>query len=226
MLDVGERFLTNLAGDNPGAQILKKILQPMGEALLNSQLPDEFELYLIALQVVDDDKNEVKDFLVFPVNPNSIMHVQKSFTNVKKAFSSVHVNENNSFVPSPISLNGSFGRGIKAVITGDSALAIKTGYGVVRYLKNLIALSKSSNDNGKPYRTIFYNLAFNEVLTVEINECRYSQSLDSNRIWQYDLQMTAVAPGDIGNESLNFSLNQKMGFSFINKTLNSLLGGI
>ena len=194
-----------------------------GEAALYALFPDNYELYLVILQVVDDDLNEVKDYLVFPVNPDSIMRIQKTFTNIKKSFSSVHVIDNNSFVPFPISMNGSFGRGLRTVFTGNSLITVKTGFGVVTYLKNLITLSKKTNENGRPYRTVLYNLTFGETYTVEVNECRYSQSMGTNRIWNYDLNMTTVSPGDIGDTSLNVSMASMMAFKTINESAKSLL---
>lgn len=206
--------------------VLNQIVSPAGEAILHSQMPDDFELYLIALQVVDDENNNIEDFMLFPVNPNSAMQIQKSFTNIKKSFNAVHVNENDSFVPMPINLTGNFGRKLRIIVTGNSSIPMKTGYGAIKYLKNLILLSKSSNANGKPLRTILYNLAFGEIYTVEINECRFSQSVEQSRIWNYDLNMTAVAPGDIGNTNFNLKLEQLIVFNVLNNNILSSLVGL
>ena len=200
--------------------IYNKVIVPFGEVMLYNTLPNEFELYLVCLQIVDDDKNEIIDYLVFPVNQSSVMQIQKSFTNVKKTFNAIHVNENNTWSPNPISMSGNFGRGFKFVMTGKQTIPLKTGYGVVKYLSNLIKLSKENNSNGRPYRTILYNLAFGDIVTVEIIDCKFTQTQQEARIWNYDLSMIAVAPGDIGSGSLNFGFKNFLAFTIVNKIMN------
>lgn len=203
--------------------IKETIFSPMGQVLLHNTLPNEFELYLIALQVVDDDNNEIIDYLVFPVNPSSVMQVQKTFTNIKKTFNAVHINENNTFPVSPINMNGNFGRNFKFVITQKRTVPLKTGYGTVKYLSNLIKTSKGNNSRGRPYRTILYNLVFGDIHTVEIIDCKFTQSQTETKIWNYDLSMMIVAPGDIGNTSLNFRIEHLLGFTMAKKVMNEFI---
>ena len=86
-------------------------------------------------------------------------------------------------------------------------------------------MSKRKNQSGKPYRVIYYNLPFggNEVYTVEINECRFNQSMQNNMMWHYDLSMTAVAPGNIGTFSdLTSRLNNLVTIGALQKIVNAV----
>lgn len=205
------------------SNIKETLFSPIGQVILHNTLPNEFELYLIALQVVDDDNNEIIDYLVFPVNPSSVMQVQKTFTNIKKTFNAVHINENNTFPVCPINMNGNFGRNFKFVISHKKTIPLKTGYGTVKYLSNLIKTSKGNNSKGRPYRTILYNLVFGDIYTVEIMDCKFSQTQNENKIWNYDLSMMIVAPGDIGNTTLNFKIEHLIGFNSVKKIMNEFV---
>lgn len=181
---------------------------------------DNFELYLVALEIRDEDSplDNIKDMMIFPVNPDSIMYIMKTLTSIKKSFTGVHIIDNDTFVPSPINITGTFGRKIRTFY--GNGIEVKTGFGTIKKLHELIKLSKSKNDNGKPYRTIFYCLPFSEVFTVEINECRFSQTMDRNRMWSYDLNMTAVAPGFIGNINESASIFNILSMNFLTKVIN------
>ncbi len=198
----------------------------MGKAVLHTMLPNDFELYLVCLELRDDSNkdNPVVDRLIFPVNPNSIMHIQKTLVNIRKSFSGIHVNTNDGFVPFPINLSGNFGRSLKVVLTGKKTFPMKTGFGAVKYLRDLIEASRGSNDNGNPYRLILYNMAFSDTYTVEANDCRYNQNMQSNMIWNYDLNLTAIAPGNIGSISnLDNSIYNIVSIGSLQKMINDTI---
>lgn len=211
-------------------EVYNKILDPIGKAVLNRLFPDDFELYLVAIEVRDDDDmlQPIKELLVFPVNPDSIMLIQRKIIDIRKTFQGIHVNDVDTFVPIPLNISGTFGRKFRILFSGSenptNALNFKTGFGTTKVLKNIVDMSKMRNESGKPYRTIFYCLPFggNEVYTVEINECRFSQSMQNNMMWNYDLNMTAVAPGNIGSfTNLTYGMNSLVTIGSLQKIINN-----
>ena len=63
-------------------------------------------------------------------------------------------------------------------------------------LQAILDKSVGTDDNGKPFRLIFYNLAFGESYQVVVppNGVRFYQDMSNNMIWCYDLRFTIVAP--------------------------------
>jgi hypothetical protein len=201
--------------------VSKLVVRDTTESLLHYADSDNFELYVIALELRDDENviDPVEELMVFPVNPDSIMRVQRTLANVKKSAGGVHVVDNETFVPFAINLSGTFGGKKFKLLLGSSLFdfSLKTGFGVTRRLKDIVDKSKAkATSNGNPYRLILHLLPFNESFTVIVNECRYSQSMDRNRIWHYDLNLMAVAPpgkGGIGEtwvDSLRLTVLQKI----------------
>jgi len=183
--------------------VLNLLGKPFGEFLLHTIKPNEFEMYLVALEIRDEDsKNNPKELLVFPVNPDSMFISDGTHAQIAKTLFGVSVTDNSTFYLKNIAISGSFGRELKPVYA--KGLKIKTGYGVNKYLKKIFDLSKQKNQQGKPYRTIFYNFIYGENYTVVLNSLRANQTMESNRIWKYDLEMTAVAPADI-TSAVNYS---------------------
>lgn len=76
--------------------------------------------------------------------------------------------------------------------------AVKTGYGVVKILQAMLSKSVGHDNQGRPFRLFFYNMAFGESYQVVVpsNGVRFYQDLSNNMIWNYDLRLTVVAPLD------------------------------
>lgn len=76
--------------------------------------------------------------------------------------------------------------------------AVKTGYGVVKMLQAMLSKSVGHDNQGRPFRLFFYNMAFGESYQVVVpsNGMRFYQDLSNNMIWNYDLRLTIVAPLD------------------------------
>lgn len=174
---------------------------PIASSIAHAISPDDFELYIVALMIVDDDNPvlPIVDMMVFPVNPSSMMELEQTYAVIKKSFSGINVVDNETFVAVPITISGSFGRMQRLMFSGQNTFSLKTGYGATRYLRNLINLGRQKNNKGTPYRTVFYNLAFNSVYTVVVNRCAFNMTEGTNKIWHYNLSMDAVAPGNINN---------------------------
>jgi hypothetical protein len=175
-------------------QARNDLLYQYGKNALNVKYPKEFELYIIALELTDENFNTLKYF-VFPVNPSSLEESKPQITNVKKANGGVTVLKTPTFVPTDITLSGNFGRGFKVLLgstyedfihsfqetrhftygndsvtlTNKNSIKkgleelfderIKTGYGCIKILEEIIEESKMIGKNGQVRKLIFHNPA-------------------------------------------------------------------
>ena len=88
-----------------------------------------------------------------------------------------------------------FGGNLGFNFMGDDVL-IKTGYGLIKMLKNIIDESFKIDDKGNPCILIFNNYALNTHYVVEVMQSSFSQSVENNMIWYYNIEMKAVAPAE------------------------------
>lgn len=201
------------------AQEQLNLLSTLGKSGLNLLHPNEFELYLCALELTDQNGNTLKYF-VFPVMPSGIDENLPQLTNIKKTMAGVTVLSSPTFNPTDISLAGNFGRKFKVLLgtdatelissftTADGSLTkqsvlggaanffdnrIKTGYGCIKILQDIIEQSQQVDSKGIR-RLIFYNLALGNSYLVKAINLRFSQSQESNMIWNYNLQLKSIAP--------------------------------
>lgn len=79
----------------------------------------------------------------------------------------------------------------------DFNFAIKSGYGCIKILQSMISRA-TGNDNGKPFRLYFYNLALGESYLVAPTKTpvTFSQNESKNIIWSYTLNLSIIAPLD------------------------------
>lgn len=188
----------------------------IGKGALHSLAPDNFEYYMCSLELLDSSGN-TKGFMSFAVMPNNIMESKTQIASITKTNKGIVTLFNSTFVPRDISLQGTFGRkfrlltGMKEVesvsnipyfggnlgfnFKGDDVL-IKTGYGLIKMLKNIIDESFKIDDKGNPCILIFNNYALNTHYVVEVMQSSFSQSLENNMIWYYNIEMKAVAPAE------------------------------
>ncbi len=171
----------------------------LGKRAVNAIFPNDVEIYIFALELTNS-REQTKEYFVFPINPSSFQEQLNSLSNVKKTAGGISVQNNDSFVPSNISLNGNFGRQFKILLGSElisfsairySTLAgdfgsqlknsvnsksglfsttIKTGYGCCKILEAIIEKSKQLDEFGKPHSLYFYNLAFNHNYLVKVTE--------------------------------------------------------
>lgn len=193
-------------------------LEQIGKAALNIKYPNEFELYVCALELTDSDGNTLKYF-IFPVMPSSIDESIPQLTNVKKTLAGITTLSSPTFVPTDITLVGNFGRKFRVLlgtdlqdfvsafsvnnnVTTESLLngaieffdnRVKTGYGCIKVLQDMIEQSNQVDANGSK-RLIFYNQALGNSYVVKATNLRFNQSQDSNMIWNYTLQLKSIAP--------------------------------
>lgn len=195
------------------------VLASVGKVGLNITNPNEFELYLCALEVTDEEFNTLQYF-VFPVMPSSMDESQTFSSNVKKTLGGVVVINNSTFQPRDITLSGTFGRKFRILLGGDytnfissfktaagkfaakSVLGgvaslfddrIKTGYGCIKILEEIVGSANSVSDF-KTKRLILHNPAIGNSYLIKPQSLKLSQSQETNMIWSYSLSLKAIAP--------------------------------
>lgn len=201
------------------------LLERVGKTILNTMYPKEFELYVVALELIDGNGNTL-NYFIFPVNPSAIDETNASITNIKKTLTGVVSLRNPTFNPVDINLSGTFGRKLRILlgtdyvdflssftttpgrltkeseVTEDSFKSggknlfdnrIKTGFGCLNILKDIIDSSARTDING-PKTLIFHNLAFGSTYVVEPIQIKTSMSQETNMLHQYSLTLKAIAP--------------------------------
>lgn len=179
------------------------VTRDLGRAALHAISPEDFEYYACTLELVDSDF-KVLDVLHFPVMPTSMSINHRPLVSVKKTGRSYLSQFNDSFVGDTISINGTFGRKFRLLIStskgrniserkgGQFDLKVKTGYGALKLMENIIK-SAYEVKNGRPRFLIFNNLAWNQSLIVEVLNFNPTQSMENNMIWNYSLEFKAIA---------------------------------
>lgn len=206
-------------------QELNELRQSRGKAVLNALFPDDFELYMFAVELVNSSRN-TENYFVFPVNPNSVQDTSNTIATVTQTFGGVVVQDTDLFVPTDITINGNFGRSLKFLLDQDvisfKALnfiadannnvfsdRIKTGYGCLKTLERIINKAATLDSFGKPYSLYFYNLALNNSYQVKAMSFVPSMNQSHNMIWEYSLTMKSLLPttrAQFFNENSSFNL--------------------
>lgn len=230
------------------------LLTTVGGAGLHAMYPNDFEYYMIGLELVKYNGITI-DMLIFPVLPKQIKRSEHTATNIKKTMGGVSVIKTSSFIPIDFSLSGNFGRKFRVLLQSDSIIdfqalryslvagvsqrdyvdqdiisgskfsklafnyTVKTGYGVTKILEAIVNKSRGSIDN-KPNRLIFYNFAFGESYLVEVIDFEVSQSIETNMIWNYSLNMKAIAPLEMVEWTRERSVKSVLLSGAIQKSIN------
>ena len=103
--------------------------------------------------------------------------------------------------------------------------SVKTGYGALKILQSIISKSNGLDDNGRPFRLFFYNPALGESYLVVIppNGFSCSQNEQKNMVWDYSLNMVALAPlEEVKNSTAGTSLVERLSASVVQKSVNDL----
>lgn len=196
------------------------LVHNVGEGVAHVMYPNEHAHYMVAFELTTWN-NETIDYLAFPVMPSQIRVTDTPNTTIKKTLSGVVSTSLSGFTPRAINITGNFGRGFSFLVNNnlislrasrystqagvydinDNAAPIKSnafntqvkeGYGVLKILQSIIRKSNEV-DEVAPFKLYFYNMALNEHYLVKANNIDVSQTLEQNRNWQYNIQMTAIA---------------------------------
>lgn len=199
-----------------------KLINELGRAGVHALFPNDFEFYMVMLELVDSEGQTV-DFLAFPVAPERITYDNNKLVNIKKSLGGITSLDTESFNPKNIQLAGTFGRKLKLLIgkpptstennyksTGggiygkiqSAALQIKqstfdvelkTGYGTLKILESIIDKSSGLDTNNEPFRLFLYNPTLNHSFLVKCKKMSFTQDYSSNMLWNYSLDLVAIA---------------------------------
>ena len=206
----------NRVADSFGNVVSKEgtnMLSDAARLALHTVIPEDYEYYMCGFELVDHNNITQLRFL-FPVMPNQMVINEKKISNIIKTANGIVTLVNPSFVPKSISLAGTFGRKIRVQVANnlmfdtisakgnfvnslDSAIHNKparTGYGYTKLLEKIYEQSTRGSSGGIPYKLLFHNFAFGSVHFVEMESFQASQTMETNMMWTYNLQMKAVAP--------------------------------
>lgn len=200
-----------MSANNPIVDSYYQLLKNVGRATLSNIYPNDFEYYMCSFELVDSNGKTV-DFLVFPVNPNSIKEREMFDSDIQRTALGIVTNDNSTFIPVEINISGNFGRKLKMLIgrAGIDAVGInfstegndikvfsnqiKTGYGTSKVLDNILKKSRKTDNKGNQYRLYFYNQGFGTAYLVKVLDKEFNQDLSTNMIWNYNISLLGIAP--------------------------------
>jgi len=235
-------------GLNSAATNLASATSSMGRAALHALYPDEIEYYLCSLELIDSS-GITKGYMTFTVMPNNVMDSKTQVATITKTNTGITTLFSDSFSPRDISLQGCFGRKLRLVTgvqatgnvstipffggntgvkIGKENLLIKTGFGLLKMMENILESAWKLDDKNKPHILIFNNYALNSSYVVEPLQQSFSQGVENNMLWFYSVELKAVADGNMvksdysGNKDMKKFLTT-VASSQIAKLLNNLV---
>lgn len=197
-----------------------KLLLTIGKNAMNIKYPKEFELYLCALELTDQNFKTLRYF-VFPIMPSSMDEGKPQPVSVLRTLGGITTNESPTFTPTDISISGNFGRKFKILlgtdyvdfvssftapgggITGKSFNAgvkemfddrVKSGYGCLKIMEEIIEQSRQIGEDGQLRKLIWHNPALGNSYLVKGQNVRLTMTEQTNMVWGYNLQMKSIAP--------------------------------
>jgi len=215
-------------------------LADVGRAALHANFPDDIEYYSIAFELIDYRDSTV-DILVLPILPSSLNIAEQPNTNVKRTGGGTAILFNSAFQPFNITMSGNFGRKFRFLVGQSDVIGvgfrfnfrgnefdsqIKTGYGVTKVLERILKNTFRTDDQQRPFKLIFHNMAFNQSHVVEPTTWGFNQNdSNSNMIWNYNISLRAVAPALFirGEQSSKSALSRLLQASVMQNVLNTLL---
>lgn len=205
------------------------------DSILHSMFPNEFELYLVALELTDYSDNII-EYFTFPINPSMLTKTEPRIKNIRKTFGGVTVNKAMGFVPQDITIKGNFGRWWKTIIrgreinvnsilkkttqfnqNGEFNAIIKNGYGSLKVLQSILQQSDEIVD-GYPRKLYFHNFMLGESYLVEVIDNTIDLNVQTNRIHNYSVRFKVISPVNMNSLSEGFNSIVSGG---IQKTLNN-----
>lgn len=130
----------------------------IGGQALASLYPNDFEWYMVALELADSNDNTI-DYLTFPIMPDSISKTEPTRTNIKKSMAGVTVLSTPSYSPQEINIKGSFGRQFKILINPKPSVSIDASSKSVSEGKyHLFDITKKSGFSGLAFSNFNLNV--------------------------------------------------------------------
>jgi len=181
-----------------------------GRVLLHTKYPDEIEYYAITLELTDS-YNRTIETLTFPILPQSISFNAPNVANIKRSMGGIVVLDTPTYTPSDLNLSGTFGRAFKYMFgrgeltqkgealhlgknRNEFSRSVKNGYGITKTLEYMIRRAQEVDSRtGQTNRLFLYNLTLNNHYLVQPVSIQLNQDVNSNMIWNYNLQFRTLA---------------------------------
>ena len=227
----------------------QEIVANQGRAYLHSIAPDDFEYYACTLVLEDGSYNTLQVFN-FPVMPNSMSINKRPLVNIKKTARGYLSQFSTSFSGDTISINGTFGRKFRLLLTDEIKkpnfknpdvpdsekifykdifdAKVKTGYGSLKLMEKILYMSTQQDEQGYPHRLYFLNYAFNEMFLVEPINWSKQQSLENNAMWNYSLELKClgIAKTKYMGGNKGAKLTSLLGTAAVQKSFNNTFNNL
>lgn len=107
-------------------------------------------------------------------------------------------------------------------------ISVKNGYGIIKILQAIVSKSVGLDDEGKPFKLYFYNMALGESYLVAIppSGAQFSQDVSKNMVWSYSITMKTLAPLDAVKTEEKGSLGKALATAAITVGVSMLAKGI
>jgi len=163
------------------------------------------------------------DSLGFPVNPRSLEVSEDYLNSVTKTAHGVTTYSNQTFNPFQINMSGTYGRSFKTLVVPQTQISdlsslgalgalgslassfhasIKTGYGTTKRLESILKAAQVLDDGNLPRKLYFYCPIFNISNIVKVNQTKFDMTEQTNRMWNYTVGLTAIAPANTSNMNI------------------------
>jgi hypothetical protein len=188
-------------------------VEQYGIAAVHSIVPDDIEYYLCSLELFTENKERV-GFISFVVMPSQIVESHTPIQTMIKTNRGISTVFTDSFSPIDISIAGSFGRKFRLILNytdpndvldsnnSFSSLnfgiikgvnsGVKSGYGLTKLLEHILSRANKTEKN-KPLYLVFNNYSFNTSYVTDVINYSFNQNENYNMIWNYSIQLRAVA---------------------------------
>lgn len=221
------------ASDN-GVNIAKQavdIAMKVGKSALHAVVPDDFEYYLLSLELLDSSLNR-EGFISFTVMPEQIIENHSPIQSVTKTHQGIISVFSDTFAPVDLNIAGTFGRKFRLVsqlqdpydaskltnflnmslgklgnslLGGNLSLGVKSGYGLTKVLEHMLKAANQRDATNKPRWLILRNYAFNTAYIVDPISFSFSQNQGNNMMWYYSMNLRAVADYSVNKKKNNWA---------------------
>ena len=218
------------------------LAQQLGMQTLSSVYPYDFEWYMCALELTDSKdqtidylafpiqpdsiqkseptRNNIKKSMAGVTVLSNDAYIPQDIT-IRGSFGRqfkllLNVKEIKGKNSQYSTINGVYSlyqkAGASAINYPSFNIAAKNGYGIIKILQAIVNKSVGLDDEGKPFKLYFYNMALGESYLVAIppSGAQFSQDVSKNMVWSYSVTMKTLAPLDAVREEQEGSLRKEL----------------
>ena len=218
------------------------LAQQLGMQTLSSVYPYDFEWYMCALELTDSKdqtidylafpiqpdsiqkseptRNNIKKSMAGVTVLSNDAYIPQDIT-IRGSFGRqfkllLNVKEIKGKNSQYSTINGVYSlyqkAGASAINYPSFNIAAKNGYGIIKILQAIVNKSVGLDDEGKPFKLYFYNMALGESYLVAIppSGAQFSQDVSKNMVWSYSITMKTLAPLDAVREEQSGSLRKEL----------------